>query len=249
MDADMVNRCCLMPILVFYSLVMRTSTKSNANPLARQLLVVLSMLFITVAVAQRPLDRGIHKRTTGGVSFLFGHKKRASKAVAFEECLALQPQSPVAVQLEDAPNAVLQKSFVALPVVAAPNARRWHRVVRPLKKRNCPLVARRNSEKPLLRHLADVGSNRAEGNAPFDWASVVAFWTPLMTFLWFSSVAPHVYGGVYFASSLLVGLVLGAIGLKRTKSGQKRGRRYAIAAFILSLATLTSLGIGALLWL
>lgn len=37
--------------------------------------LLLSMMVVTVAVAQKPLDRGIHKRKTGGVSFLFGKKK------------------------------------------------------------------------------------------------------------------------------------------------------------------------------
>ena len=33
-------------------------------------------LVVTATVGQKPLDRGVHKRTTGGVSFLFGEKSQ-----------------------------------------------------------------------------------------------------------------------------------------------------------------------------
>ena len=59
---------------------------------------LLSMLVVSAAVAQKPIDRGIHKRTTGGVSFLFG-KKKAKEAVntdvvVFEEAYSLNAIAP-----------------------------------------------------------------------------------------------------------------------------------------------------------
>ena len=52
------------------------------------------MLVVSAAVAQKPFDRGIHKRTTGGVSFLFGEKKASDaekmNVVAFDEVVALE---------------------------------------------------------------------------------------------------------------------------------------------------------------
>ena len=203
----------------------------------RRFLVVLAMLFATVAVAQRPLDRGIHKRRTGGVSILFGQKNKASNAVAFEGCRALQPQAPVPFQLEDAPDAMLQRSVGALPVAAVPTARRWNRVMHPLKRLNSPVVERRKSEKRLLLRLGQEESNPTNGSAPYDWASIVGFVTSLLGFL----VANITYSEAILGLSIMMGFIFGAIGLKRTKEGDMRGRGLALAGFIPGL-------VGLLVW-
>lgn len=56
----------------------------------------LSMLVASAAMAQKPLDRGIHKRTTGGVSFLFG-KKKAKQARNAEVLVLEEAETPDAI--------------------------------------------------------------------------------------------------------------------------------------------------------
>ena len=236
MHEGMIALGCVTRFFGLNSLKMNIPQTSSLKR-HRRLLVVLAMLFATVAVAQRPLDRGIHKRRTGGVSILFGQKNKASNAVAFEGCRALQPQAPVPFQLEDAPDAMLQRSIGALPVAAVPTARRWNRVMHPLKRLNSPVVERRKSEKRLLLRLGQEESNPTNGSAPYDWASIVGFVTFLLGFL----VAFISKTEVILGLSLLMGFIFGAIGLKRTKVGDMRGRGLALAGFIPGL-------VGLLVW-
>ena len=64
----------------------------------------LSMLVASAAIAQKPLDRGIHKRTTGGVSFLFGKKKakhaRKAEVLVPEEAYTPEALAPVTIPME-----------------------------------------------------------------------------------------------------------------------------------------------------
>ena len=46
------------------------SWMTGANRSMKHLTVLLFLMVVTSAAAQKPLDRGIHKRKTGGVSFL-----------------------------------------------------------------------------------------------------------------------------------------------------------------------------------
>ena len=214
---------------------MNTPPSSQLNHLAQRILVVLAMLFATVAVAQRPLDRGIHKRNTGGVSFLFGQKKKASQAVMPQELVALEPKVPVQLSMADSPVPLIQRSVGALPVAAVPTARRWKRVIRPLKKLGFPVVAGLDSKKRLMRRLGREESNPADGNAPYDWASIVGFVAPLLGIRLALSSELAIASTVILPATLLVGLILGAIGLKRTKSGERRGRALAFVGFSLGV--------------
>ena len=54
--------------------------------------LLLSLFVVTATAAQKPLDRGIHKRKTGGVSFLFGDKNNRNNAKdAFDVAAELEP--------------------------------------------------------------------------------------------------------------------------------------------------------------
>ena len=82
--------------------------------------LLLSMLVVTCAVAQKPFDRGIHKRTTGGVSFLFGEKKAndAEKmdVVAYDDVVALETMAPSLVANDVAPATLLEPQFASFAI-------------------------------------------------------------------------------------------------------------------------------------
>ena len=102
------------------------------------------------------------------------------------------------------------------------------------------MVAGLDSKKRLIRRLGREESNPADGNAPYDWASIVGFAGILFgLFYWFliSRIEVILY------PSILLALIFGAIGLRRTKEGQRRGRGLALAAFIPGLVVFL-VGIG-----
>ena len=190
---------------------------------------LLSMLVVTAAIGQKPLDRGIHKRTTGGVSFLFGEKKanKAEKAdvIAFDDVVALETLSPTELPVEVEPAGLLQSDAVFAVAVAEPMEVETftlsNRAIRKLNRRALSLVAGPASEKKLFRRANPLMAASEDGEGGLDWASVVALVTGILGF-----VVP---------GSWLLAIIFGAIGMKRTKDGSLRGRGMAVAGFVLGL--------------
>ena len=185
------------------------------------------MLVVTAAVAQKPFDRGIHKRTTGGVSFLFGEKKASDaekmNVVAFDEVVALEAMAPSLLANDVAPAALIESQDLPLFAVAEPieEVLLTNRVLRKLNRKGLTMVAGPTAEKRLFRRANPLMANPADSSAPFDWASIVGF---------VSGILGWAVPGLW-----LLGIIFGAIGMKRTKDGSLRGRGLAVAGFVLGL--------------
>lgn len=218
--------------------------KESKSVIMKYFTFLLSMLVVSAAVAQKPIDRGIHKRTTGGVSFLFG-KKKAKEAVntdvvVFEEAHSLSAIAPKTVPFEFE-SAMLFKetrNFASLDIVPPSRQKpnNWTgRLLRPLNRKALAPLASLKSERRLFRRAASMLSVPADSGAPTDWASVVGLVTGILGFF-----VPYFW---------ILGIVFGAIGMKRTKDGSLRGRGMAVAGFVCGLAAplLVILLIGVLL--
>ena len=186
------------------------------------------MLVVTAAVAQKPFDRGIHKRTTGGVSFLFGEKKAKDAdnmdVVTYDDMVALETMAPSLVANDVAPAALIESQDLAAFAVAEPieEVMLTNRVLRKLNRKGLTMVAGPTAEKRLFRRANPLMANPADSDAAFDWASIVGFVTGVL--------------GWFVPGLWLLGIIFGAIGMKRTKDGSLRGRGLAVAGLILGLA-------------
>ena len=187
------------------------------------------MLVVTAAVAQKPFDRGIHKRTTGGVSFLFGEKKAkdADKVdvVALDDVVALETMAPSLVANDLAPATLLEPQVAAIAMTEPMDVEEvilTDRVLRKLNRKGLTMVAGPTAEKRLFRRANPLMANPADSDAAFDWASIVGFVTGVL--------------GWFVPGLWLLGIIFGAIGMKRTKDGSLRGRGLAVAGFALGLA-------------
>ena len=190
--------------------------------------LLLSMLVVTAAVAQKPFDRGIHKRTTGGVSFLFGEKKAKDAdimdVITYDDMVALETMAPSLVANDVAPAALIESQDLAAFAVAEPieEVVLTNRVLRKLNRKGLTMVAGPTAEKRLFRRANPLMANPADSDAAFDWASIVGFVTGVL--------------GWFVPGLWLLGIIFGAIGMKRTKDGSLRGRGLAVAGFVLGLA-------------
>ena len=191
--------------------------------------LLLSMLVVTAAAAQKPFDRGIHKRTTGGVSFLFGEKKAndADKmdVAAYDDVVALETMGPSLVANDVAPATLLEPQFASFAIAEPMNVEEvmlTNRVLRKLNRKGLTMVAGPTAEKRLFRRANPLMANPADSDAAFDWASIVGFVTGVL--------------GWFVPGLWLLGIIFGAIGMKRTKDGSLRGRGLAVAGFVLGLA-------------
>ena len=150
------------------------------------------MLVVSVAVAQKPLDRGIHKRTTGGVSFLFGDKKAKdackTNVVAFENIYSLQPIAANALPLHTEPAVLLEApldlaSAMSIPSLTRQPKERTGRFLRPIFRKSPGPVVGLNPERRLFRRGSSMLGAPADSSAPFDWASIVGFVTGVLGFV------------------------------------------------------------------
>jgi len=193
---------------------------------------LLSMLVISTAVAQKPFDRGIHKRATGGVSFLFG-KKKANDAVNTDAVVFEEAQSLNAIETKTVPHefesAMLMtepRNFALMDNVPTSRQKptdRTSRFLRPLNRKAIAPLASLNNERRLLRRAAFRPNVPADSDAPTDWASIVGLVTGIL--------------GLFVPFFWILGVVFGAIGMKRTKDGSLRGRGMAVAGFVCGLVT------------
>ena len=193
---------------------------------------LLSMLVVSAAVAQKPIDRGIHKRATGGVSFLFD-KKKANDAVNTDAVVFEEVQSLNAIETKTVPyvfeSAVLMKgtrNFALMDNVSTSLQKptdRTSRFLRPLNRKAIAPLASLNTERRLFRRAASRPNVPVDSDAPTDWASIVALVTGIL--------------GLFVPFFWILGIVFGAIGMKRTKDGSLRGRGMAVAGFVCGLVT------------
>ena len=216
-------------------------TTPNSNRIARRLLFVLSMFFVSVAVAQRPLDRGIHKRSTGGYSFLFGHKTGGNHAISADASQVLQPKVPTSLPIADSPVATLQTPTDDIAVAPVFKPRALGRVLRPLKSKGFGAIAGVSSHERVLRCAARRPLNAAQNDNEFDVVSVAAFGSTFLGVLtyylsWVASVLP--VSVMLSLLLLLLGSILGIVGLKRTKNNGSRGRILALLSILISAVPL-----------
>lgn len=190
--------------------------------------LLLSMLFVTVAVAQKPLDRGIHKRKTGGVSFLYGKTKGHAAARFDDEVATLQTLAPASVNVPLASGRLVQTPVAfATETPVAFKERRARRSVRPLNRRGISVVVLPSSKTRLLRRPFSRMVSPAEEEATHDWASITGLAMGLLALLLIDSSS--------FLTVILwlLGLGLSLYGLFRTKNRNLRGRKLAVWGVVL----------------
>jgi len=192
----------------------------------------MSLLVVTTAVAQKPLDRGVHKRKTGGVSVLWGKKKMhdvdRSELDAPNELLPRETLEPVVMRIPVAKVVALESptgEWNPAPATLLREDRLVHRVLRPLKRRGFAVVAGPASVDRLLRRDHALKPHPAREKAPLDWMSFVGFVLIALALLFLDSAA-----GLW-----LPGLILSILGKRRTRRGRFRGRRLAVMGVLLGL--------------
>jgi len=189
--------------------------------------LLLSMLVVTAAVAQKPFDRGIHKRTTGGVSFLFGEKKAkdAEKmdVVTYDDVVALETMAPSLVANDVAPAALIESQDLAAFAVAEPieEVMLTNRVLRKLNRKGLTMVAGPTAEKRLFRRANPLVADSEAGEGGYDWAAITGLAIGVL--------------GLFVPFIWLLGVTFSAIGLSNTGDGGKKGKGMAIGGLVLSI--------------
>ena len=193
---------------------------------------LLTMLAVSAAVAQKPIDRGVHKRATGGVSFLFDKKKAKdavdTDAVVFEKAQTLDAIETKTIPFEFESAMLLEepKDFAVSDIVPPSTQKtkdRTSHLLRPLNRKALAPLASLKTERRLFPRASSRLITPADSDAPTDWASIVGLVTGILGLL-----------GVPFF--WVLGVVFGAICMKRTKNGSLRGRGMAVAGFVCGLA-------------
>ena len=135
--------------------------------------LLLSMMVATVAVAQKPLDRGIHKRKTGGVSFLFGKKKDLADVPLSEEIATLETLAPTNVNVPLASARLVETPMAFATKTLAPfSARHARRSFRPLNRRGLSVLVLPSSKKRMLHRPFSKMNSPSDGEATYDWTSI-----------------------------------------------------------------------------
>ena len=187
----------------------------------------LSMLVASAAMAQKPFDRGIHKRTTGGVSFLFAKKKakhaRNAEVLVLEDAETPEAIAPIAIpmQCESARLPKVPSHAVSNCVVASlpqKSTSRRSRFLRPLRRKAMGPLLTLAPERRLLHRVHPMEDEPVDEKVPFD----------LMAILGLTGVA---LGTVIFPFTVF-GIFFSMVGMARTKGEIRRGRKMAVAAFV-----------------
>lgn len=190
--------------------------------------LLLSMMFVTVAVAQKPLDRGIHKRKTGGVSFLFGKKKNHAYVRLSEEVATMESLAPTNVIVPLASGRLVEPPVALATETPAPfSDRRARRSVRPLNRRGISVLVLPNSKKRMLHRSFSRMVSPAEKEATYDWASITGLALGVLALALIDS------GSILMVWFWLLGLGFSVYGLFRTRNGNLRGRGLAVWGVVL----------------
>lgn len=186
------------------------------------------MLFVTVAVAQKPLDRGIHKRKTGGASFLFGKTKGHADARFGEEVATLETLAPAKVFVPLASGRLVETPVALATETPAPfRERRARRSVRPLNRRGLSALVLPNSKKRMLHRPFSRMTSPNDGEAPHDWASITGLALGVLALALIDS------GSILTVWFWLLGLGFSVFGLFRTRNGNLRGQGLAVLGVVL----------------
>ena len=190
--------------------------------------LLLSMLVVTAAVAQKPFDRGIHKRTTGGVSFLFGEKKAKDAdnmdVVTYDDMVALETMAPSLVANDVAPATLLDPqvaSFAMAEPMEVEEVILTNRVLRKLNRKGLTMVAGPTAEKRLFRRANPLVAASEAGEGGYDWAAITGLAIGVL--------------GLFVPFIWLLGVTFSAIGLSNTGDGGKKGKGMAIVGLVLSI--------------
>lgn len=208
----------------------------------KTLSLLLSLLIATTALAQKPLDRGIHKRKTGGVSILWGKNKKPAHVASHEKVTALPPLAPADLVLPRTTTLMESSVVISTELPVPRKERRTRRSLRPLNRKGLAVLALPSAEKRMLHRPFSRMDSPSDGEETYDWASVAGFAAGLLALLLIDS---STFLTVIF---WLVGLGLSVYGVFRTKNGNLRGRKLArlgVALFgITPLVVLVGVAIG-----
>ena len=208
----------------------------------KTLSLLLSLLIATTAAAQKPLDRGIHKRKTGGVSILWGSNKEPARVTSHAEVTALPPLAPADLVLPRTTTLMGSPVVISTELPVPRRERRTRRSLRPLNRKGLPVVALPSAEKRMLHRPFSRMDSPSDGEATYDWASVAGFALGLLALLLIDSSS--------FLTVILwlLGLGFSVYGAFRTKTGNLRGRKLArlgVALFCITpLVILVGVAIG-----
>ena len=204
----------------------------------KTLSLLLSLVIATTALAQKPLDRGIHKRKTGGVSILWGKNKEPAYVASHEEVTALPPLAPADLVLPRTTTLMESPVVISTELPVPRREHRTRRSLRPLNRKGLVVLALPSAEKRMLhRHFSRMDSP-SDGEATYDWASVAGFAMGLLALLLIDSSS--------FLTVILwlVGLGFSVFGMFRTKNGNLRGRGLAVWGVVLFGITPLALFLG-----
>ena len=208
----------------------------------KTLSLLLSLLFATTALAQKPLDRGIHKRKTGGVSILWGKQKEPAHVTFHEEVTALPPLAPAHMVLPRTTTLMESSVVISTELPVPRRERRTHRLLRPLNRRGLSVLALPSAEKRMLHRSFFKVDSPVDEEASYDWASITGLAMGLVALLLIDSSS--------FLTVILwlLGLGFSVYGVFRTKNDNLRGRKLArlgVALFgITPLVILVGVAIG-----
>jgi hypothetical protein len=204
----------------------------------------LSLMVVTAAFAQKPLDRGIHKRKTGGVSLLFGKRtikaEGHAKANAFGELVSLEILSPAALPVQQDLRVLLVQARQVNDLCSANETRATpdeKQRMSLLSSNRIGLVAGPVLDKRLFRRAMPSISRTRPNSDSLDWVSLLAMLLATLGLVATGFVMGWWGGFLKGADTLALwflslGFLLGFLGLRRTRRGKRRGGILALVSFV-----------------
>ena len=193
----------------------------------KTLSLLLSLTIVTGAAAQKPLDRGIHKRKTGGISILWGKNKEPAHVTSHAEVTALPPLAPADLVLPRRTTWMASPVVISTELPVPRRERHTRRSLRPLNRKGLSILALPSAEKRMLHRPFSRLDSPSDGEATYDWASVAGFAMGLLALLLIDS------GSFLMVILWLLGLGFSVYGVFRTKNGNLRGRGLAVWGVVL----------------
>ena len=204
----------------------------------------LSVILGIAAVAQKPMDRGIHKRKTGGVSFLFGNGANSAEgraeANAVGELVALETLSPVALTLPNRSRQLLvrpghMERFCKANATRQSTDLHCRMSFLPLCRVQ-PLVGPALDQRLFRRTTPSISRSKPNSDS-VDWVSLLAMLLATLGLVATGFVMGWWGGFLKGADTLALwflslGFLLGFLGLRRTRRGKRRGGILALVSFI-----------------
>ena len=178
----------------------------------KTLSLLLSLTIVTGAAAQKPLDRGIHKRKTGGVSILWGKNKQPAHVASHEEVTALPPLAPADMVLPRTTTWMASSSGHFKRTPGLTRGTSYAPIVAPLEQKGAVRARPPSAEKRMLHRPFSRMDSPSDGEATYDWASVSGLAMGLLALLLIDSSS--------FLTVILwlLGLGFSVYGMSRTKT-------------------------------